>query len=237
MKLTEIFNALQYGELYNISISGDIDEPRGINKKDYPLLINHINMALTDLFSNLSLKTSELTLQLSESISFYNLLSDHAVSTGDNGFTKYIEDTLEQPFKDDILRVNAVYDEIGNEVPIDNEYATNSVYLPSHNVLQVPEPADENTLFLVYRSNHEMLDTGLNDPSTVDVDIPAYCLEPLLTYVASRVHGQNPSQDSQVKSANLKAKYDMLLAQIQRNNLLHNDPNNSNIKLGVNGWV
>ena len=43
MKLSELFEMLQYGELANVSISGNIDEEVGIRVADYPLLISHIN--------------------------------------------------------------------------------------------------------------------------------------------------------------------------------------------------
>lgn len=237
MKLSEVFEMLQYGELANVSISGNIDEEVGIRTEDYPLLISHINLALTDLHTKFNLKEKEVVIQQYEGLPYYELDSKYAQSnTGSIEPIKYISDSKYNPFNDDVLRINAAFDEGGCEVPINDENDCNSIFLNSYKRIQVPYPNPENALWITYRANHEKLSMG-NPDLTVEVNIPAYCVEALLSYVASRVHSQRTSQESQGLAVNLMAKYQMICEQIEEKNVLHNSPSNTNFKLGDRGWV
>lgn len=237
MKLYEVFEMLQYGELANVSISGNIDEEVGIRTEDYPLLISHINLALTDLHTKFNLKEKEVVIQQYEGLPYYELDSKYAQSnTGSIEPIKYISDSIYNPFIDDVLRINAAFDEGGCEVSINDENDCNSIFLNSYKRIQVPYPNPENALWITYRANHEKLSMS-NPDITAEVNIPAYCVEALLSYVASRVHSQRTSQESQGLSVNLMAKYQMICEQIEEKNVLHNSPSNTNFKLGERGWV
>lgn len=237
MKLSEVFEMLQYGELANVSISGNIDEEVGIRVEDYPLLISHINLALTDLHTKFNLKEKEVVIQQYENLPYYELDSKYAVTNTDSNVEiKYIVDSVYSPFIDDVLRINAAFDECGQELPINDENQCSSIFLNSYKRIQVPYPNPENAIWLTYRANHEKLSMSSPDLNA-DVNIPAYCVEALLSYVASRVHSQRTSQESQGLSVNLMAKYQMICAQIEEKNVLHNSPSNTNFKLGERGWV
>lgn len=237
MKLSEVFEMLQYGELANVSISGNIDEEVGIRAEDYPLLISHINLALTDLHTRFNLKEKEVVIQQYEDIPYYELDSKYAVSnTESTEEVKYIEDSAYSPFIDDVLRINAAFDECGQELPINDENQCNSIFLNSYKRIQIPYPNPDNAIWLTYRANHEKLSMS-NPDLNADVNVPAYCVEALLSYVASRVHSQRTAQDAQGLSVNLMAKYQMICDQIEEKNVLHNSPSNTNFKLGERGWV
>lgn len=237
MKLSEVFELLQYGELANISISGNIDEEVGIRTEDYPLLISHINLALTDLHTKFNLKEKEVVIQQYADIPYYELDSKYAVSnTESTEEVKYIEDSVYSPFIDDVLRINAAFDECGQELPINDENQCNSIFLNSYKRIQIPYPNPANAIWLTYRANHEKLSMS-NPDLNADINIPAYCVEALLSYVASRVHSQRTAQDAQGLSVNLMAKYQMICDQIEEKNVLHNSPSNTNFKLGERGWV
>ena len=237
MKLSEVFEMLQYGELSNVSLSGDIDEPIAIREEDYPRLISHINMALTDLHTKFNLKEREVVIQPVEGITFYELDSKYAESNNSSTEPyKYIKDSIYEPFLDDVIRVNSAYDELGCEVPINDENVCNSIYLNSYKRIQIPNAHEENALFVMYRANHPKLSSS--KPNLDDeVEIPAYCVEALLSYVASRVHTQRTSQESQGIAVNLMAKYNLICQQLEEKNVLHNSPSNTNFKLGERGWV
>jgi hypothetical protein len=237
MKLSEVFELLQYGELASISISGGIDEVKGIRVEDYPTLISHINLALTDLHTKFNLKERELVIQQYDNITIYHMQSDYAVSnTSSTQPVKYIVDTEEDKFNDDILRVNAIFDEAGCELPINDENRANSLFLNGYSSLQIPFPSSENSVFIMYRANHEKLNVQLPDLEA-EINIPAYCVEALLSYVTSRVHCQRTTQEAQANAVSYMAKYNNLCDQIEERNNLHNNPSNSNFKLGENGWV
>lgn len=237
MKLSEVFEMLQYGELANLSLSGDIDEPVGIREQDYPALINHINLALTDLHTKFNLKEKEVVIQQYEGLPYYELESKYAqTNTESVEPVKYIMDTEFNPFVDDVLRINAAFDEGGCEIPINDENDCTSIFLNSYKRIQVPYPDPDNAMWITYRANHEKLSTS-NPDLTKEVNIPAYCVEALLSYVASRVHSQRTSQEAQALSVNLMSKYQMICTQIEEKNVLHNSPSNTNFKLGERGWV
>jgi hypothetical protein len=237
MKLLELFELLQYGELANLSLSGGIDNVKGIRVEDYPVLISHLNLALTDIHTKFNLKEREVAIQQYETITHYQLDSKFAQeNTSSIEPIKYILDNSSNVFNDDVLRVNAIFDETGCELSINDEYNPASLFLNSYKVIQVPFPADTNTMFITYRANHAKLSSTTPDLEA-EVDIPAYAVEAILSYVASRVHAQRTSQDAQIAAVNLMAKYNMLCDQIELRNVLHDGASNSNFKLGVNGWV
>ena len=237
MKLSELFELLQYGELANLSLSGSIDDVKGIRVQDYPVLISHINLALTDLHTKFNLKEREVAIQQYESITNYELDSKFAQeNTSSTEPVKYILDSPENVFNDDIIRINAIFDEVGHEFHINDENNVGSLFLNGYKTLQVPFPADDNTMFITYRANHEKLNMTTPDLNA-EVSVPAYAVEALLSYVASRVHGQRTGQEAQATAVNLMAKYNNICDQIELRNLLYNSPDNTNFKLGRNGWV
>ena len=203
MKLSELFELLQYGELANLPVSGGIDDVKGIRVQDYPVLISHINLALTDLHTKFNLKEREVAVQQYEAITQYQLDAKFAVTnTGSTEPVKYILDSESNPFTDDILRINSIFDEAGCELPINNENQTTSLFLNGYKTLQVPFPADDNTIFVMYRANHTKLVSSIPDLDA-EVEIPAFCVEAVLSYVASRVHSQRTSQEAQINAVNL----------------------------------
>lgn len=237
MKLSEFFELLQYGELANLPASGGIDDEKGIRVQDYPVLISHLNLALTDIHTKFNLKEREVAIQEYESITFYELDSKYAQeNTGSTEPVKYILDSPANVFNDDVIRINAIFDEAGCELPINDEYRQESLFLNSFKTIQIPFPSDENTIFVMYRANHEKLSTSTPDLNA-EVDIPAFAVEAVLSYVASRVHSQRTSPEAQNTAVNLMAKYNMLCDQIELRNVLNTATNNTNIKLGRNGWV
>ncbi len=237
MKLSEFFDLLEYGELANLPLSGNIDSPKGIREQDYPVLISHLNLALTDLHTKFNLKEREVAVQQYEPIVYYTLSSEYAeTNTSSTQPYKYIADTPANPFTDDLIRVNAVFDEGGNELPMNDETEFSSVFLCSYNVLQIPFPVGTNAVFVMYRANHPKLDIATPDLNA-EIEVPAYCVEALLSYVASRVHSQRTSPEAQATAVNLMAKYEMLCEQMELRNVLSTTTNNSNLKLGSNRWV
>ena len=237
MKLSEFFELLEYGELANLSLSGGIDDEKGIREEDYPTLVSHINLGLSDLHTKFNLKEREVVLQEYSSITHYELDSKYAVTnTSSTEPVKYILDSETSVFNDDVLRINSAFNEIGEELPINDEYQPNSIFLNGYRTIQIPYPVDTNTIFIMYRANHAKLDVQTPDLNA-EIELPAYCIEALLSYVASRVHSQRTSQEAQGAAVNLMAKYTLICDQIELRNMLHNSPDNTNFKLGVNQWV
>ncbi|WAI96224.1 head to tail adaptor [Vibrio phage vB_VhaP_PG11] len=238
LTLQDIFNDLEAGELAQFSFSAGLDEVNGIQPEDYPTLISHVNKALTALHVRFPLREREVTVQQYDELSFYLLDSKYSVlSTEPTDLPKYIIDTVERPFTDDILQIQAVYDEAGCKLPLNDDTACNGVWLTHYKTLQIPYPASDNTCFVLYRANHPAIAPDITDPNLVQIDIPEYCIEPLLAYVAGRVYGRSMDQMQQSLSVGLMSKYEHMCTELEKFNVLHNNPNNTNTKLEQRGFV
>lgn len=236
--LSDIFRQLEHGELNQFSMSGEIDGSEGIQPGDWPILIDHINLALTNMHTRLALSEREVTIQLYEELSFYRLDSKYAQSNGSSvEDPKYIVDTVERPFQDNVLRIERVTDELGTELAINDETSEGSVYLVDYKTLQVSTPSDEITYFIAFRANHPTLDRCTATPQDIEVCIPEYCLEPLMFYVASRLYGRSGSEVQKANSLELMQRYEFAILELERRSVLSNLPNKINHKLGDRGWV
>ena len=190
MLLSEIFEYLSYGELAQVSLGGGGTHEIGILPEDYPKIITNINLGLTELHKRLPLKQNEVIIKLYSHITNYILHSDYSESNlASSKPYKYIQDQNNlEPFNDDVILIRHVYDEAGDEFPINNLNESTSLFTPQQNVLQVPWPDNENSLSIIYRAGPKKINhIGLSRPELVEVDLPPQFLEPLCSYVAFRI--------------------------------------------------
>lgn len=234
--LIQILEDLTYGELAHTSLSGKLNQPKGINPSDYPIIIRHINSALADIYTRFSLKENEVILQQFDSITEYTLSSRYAVSTDDpNEPFKWILDSVETPFLDDISQVIAVYDGAGLPVPLNDVAQPNSVLMVNYNLMQIPYPVEGNVLALMYRAMHPRIDPT-SDVSAVYVEIPLPLREPLMWYVASRVYGSKLGEDDRALSAEFLRRYNGRMDELQREGIYAFNDEQTDYKFTLGGW-
>lgn len=158
MKLQEIFDALTYGELSQVNLGGNANG--FIDNANYNLILNHVNMGLTDLHTRFTLKMKRLELILLEGRTRYHLHSDHkfsdeSLTVGDfrldigNGTfltdmqpfsdPEYIRDQPYAHFQDDILKVEEVKTCVGFELNLNVRSDCWSVITPEETVIEVPQ--------------------------------------------------------------------------------------------------
>lgn len=238
LTLQDIFNHLTSSEMNQMQFTGDIDAPKGISPDSYPILIDYLNLGLTALHTRLNLKEREVAVGQLDELSFYILDSKYAASNpAFPELPKYIEDTPENPFQDDLIRIERVFDEVGTELPINDDTNEASVFLPRYNMVQVPYPATGNTMFILYRANHVKVPRNITDPSTVEIDIPDYCLEALTAFMVSKAYARSSSVEQQNSAVMFMNKFNISCDELDIRNVLHNNPNDTNTKLEMNGWV
>lgn len=234
MFLSEIFEQLTQGELQQLAMSG-VDNI-GIQTCDYPKILPHINLGLIELYKRFPLKKSEVVLQQYDHIQLYELNSRFAETNTESTETyKYIKDSVYYPFKDDVLRIEKVFNEDGQELFL-NDYTQHwSMFTPSYNVLQVPWPEKENSVIVHYRASHAKIELDGLNPETTEVHIPPGFLEPLLLYVGGRAFSSlNSDQDAE--GNNYLAKFEASCKKIEDLNLM-NTNDSANLKLEHAGWV
>lgn len=235
MKLSEIMNQLAFGELSQLALTGE--NGTGILEEKYPIIIASINLALTKLHTRFSLKSQEVMVQLYEGIDTYYLQDKFAISnTESTELIKYIVDTSANPFKEVVLLVEQVVNEEGDTLYLNNSQEEYSVFTPTFDSIQIPFISEENTISVLFRADHEKIDINSVDIDNIDVKIPTSHLEPLLYFVASRIHSSTPDLNGNSESNVYLSKYEAACQQLENTGLdIKDDP--TNYRLHINGWV
>jgi len=241
MKLTEVFQALTYGELRQLHIGGA--EEQGITKDNQNEILTHVNLGLTELHKRFLLKEGRVTLHLVPGLRTYTVSRKHAVSNMESwGVEKYIHDSMLQPFEDDLLKIERVFDATGQELALnagDLGYGHPlNVRTVSMNTLVLPELLKGDTVDVVYRANHPQLIREDNsfDPAEIEVDLPYSHLEALLFYVASRVMNPIGAGGNFHEGNNYAAKFEAA-CQLLDNQGHRLDVGEGNTRFARNGWV
>jgi hypothetical protein len=159
MKVSRLLDYLRFGELSDLAVS-DISVQANLDK-----LFTYINRGLKKVNSELSI--------LEEEAAF-------AVTTG--VFTYEITDPL-------ILRVTAVYDQAGVELPLDVEGDSRSVFTSSYNKISFVGHRDNTdnkvtALSVIYLKDFAQI-TAITD----EIKISDGIMEVITNYVAYLAHG------------------------------------------------
>lgn len=236
MYLSDVFDQLMYGELSQLHIGGD--ECEVIKPENYAKIAAHVNLGLSALHTRFLLREDEVILQQYSHITDYRLHSDFAqTNTASNEPYKYIIDSPERPFTDNIIKIETVYDEGGCKVPLNNPIESCSVYTPAPNTLQVPAPHNANSTFIMYRAEHDHLIVDeATDLTKVCVNLPRAFLEALLYYIASRHFTPLGATEAGNVSMEFRQKYEAACAMLELKNIAAED-NHTNTQLEVAGWV
>lgn len=246
MKLSEIFQYLKGSEFSQLSIGGGA--AGAIRPEDYPKVAQAINLGLINLYTRFNLKEGNLKLVLDPAVTHYVLTKEHCLSTG-VGSGKYIDDTV-VPFLDDIAKVQAITTEFRGSVPLNKTDDAYSCLMLSSSTIDVPYsiatqsgdlPDQYKTSYLnvSYRALHPNIDVdesaGL-DPDTLEIELPYPFLEPLLYFVAARMHHPS-SLNSEVNPAtSYYSKYEHSCQRLENTNLDLDKEEGTN-KFRERGWV
>lgn len=241
MKLSTIFTQLTMGELSQVHLGGS--EVGEISQNNYVQMYAHVDLALTALYKRFYLKEGRVTIQLQPGTLSYQLHSDYAVSnTGSLKPVKYIVDSVGLPFKDDILKIErALVSEYG-EVPMNQDGDAYSVFTPTSTSIRVTQDMIDGlypeSLELVYRANHPIISNGMvtADPNTIEIELPYTHLEPLLLFIASRIHNPIGVTNEFNAGNNYAAKYEAACRQLEVSNL-QIDQGSQYSRLSNKGWV
>lgn len=248
MKLQEVFDQLTHGELSQLSIGGN--EAGVISPANYNRLVPHVNLGLTALYKRFPLKEGRLILELQSGRTTYPIHSNYAVSSKTSKeVVRYIKDTTATAFKDDIHKIERVYTSLGHEFGLNDEADPYGMFTPSAAVLRVPADVAAQVIGLpdelksprvelVYRANHPLIiaDGADLEPDSIELELPYSHLEPLLFYIASRVHTPTGMTNETNMGNTYFAKYEASCQQLEMTNL-RVDQGGQADRLSRNGWV
>lgn len=226
MTLQDIFDQLTSGELSQLSTGGA--EHGAISEANYGKIIPHINLGLTALYKRFPLKQDQVHIALVPGTLTYSTLT----------------------IAPSLLKVEQVLTDDGYELALNDAADTFSVTTPVASSLLVPadivaQGADLPDKYktagftVVYRANHPKVvqRLGFFDPKRERLQLPETHLEPLLYYVASRVH--TPMGTGQFEGQignNYYAKYEASCQSLELSNL-NVDQGSQSTRLRDKGWV
>jgi hypothetical protein len=254
MKLKTIFDQLTYGEFSQLSIGGQ--EPGVIKECNWERVLSHVTLGLTALHKRFFLKEGRLVVALQAGKESYRLHSDFSIhSTAVAEASRYLQDSADERFADDILKIERVLtdgdatEDEKQELALNDKNDRYSLSTPSSLVLRVPpemvtdgaelpEHLVSETLEVVYRADHAKILWPITnwDPASQEVDLPVTHLEALLYFVASRAHNPVGMSNEFHMGNSYFAKYENECLLLENSNLTV-DQNSQNDRLRANGWV
>ena len=196
MKVQDIINDLQMGEFSELQL-GD----SSLTTQNLPRFINLIQSALTEFHTKFLIRQEELVIQPIEGVVDYPLLADFALTSEVVG-TKFIMDSVYQPFNWEPLQILGAYDELGNEIPINAPNHICGIYVSTPRSVMIPAPVTERQISLVCRADHNEL-SGLSS----EINIPLTMRNALLWFIASRVWATRKDEQAMSKSIQYMQRY------------------------------
>jgi len=240
MTLADLFNDMTYGELSNIFLGGfnPVQAESEPDPQKYAQLIAAVNMGLNQLYKEFFLRSEEHYIQLYEQISTYKLHSDYAqTNLASAEPIKYIMDTAENPFQDNVLKIEEVYDEDGLKLSLNDVTDDLSIFTPAFNKIQVPYPEDGMTIAVQFRATHpRIVYTGPTfDPETIEIELPNALKEALQLYTAGRFY-RAIGGDKAVEADNYFQLYKDSI-QVVKNEGLEVQGEPGDWRFDTHGWV
>lgn len=233
MKLKELFTKLAYGELSNLSMSGDGSGV--INANSHRRLIHATNDALKDLFSRLFLYERVLLLQSFDWKSMYNLHKEHAMMDPSPEL-KYIIDTPQNKFTGDLVKVLTVCNEVGDPLPLNDAEQWASVFLPRFDVVQLTHVGCGQVFSVSYQALHPTLESEGDDLLEQEIRIPSLLEELLRIRVAFGIFSAMSGQEFTTKAQLLGSAYETRLVEIEQTNMIGDAGVNTNVKIHRRGF-
>ena len=248
MYLQEIFDQLSQGEFSQLCIGGN--SPGVIDESNWSIVLGHVNLGLTSLFKRFNLKEGRVTVGLIPGKEEYRLHSQFSVlNTKQPLVQKYIYDTVDNRFTDDILKIEQVLTDSRCNLPLNVGLDKYSVFTPNSIMIRVPkeivnkepdipELLRTDSLEVVYRANHPWIAPGLGyfDAGRYEVLLPVSHLQALLFFVASRVNNPIGMTEEFHAGNSYYAKYEGECQRLEIENL-EVDKLSYRDSFSRNGWV
>lgn len=232
MKLSELFTALSYGVLSNLSIGSDGAGTIQTGKE--PVIVQHTNEALLKIFSRFVLYEKDLIIQMSGNRTQYPLLKKYAESTDDGGTEKFIKDGLHDIFTGDVIKILEVFDYIGNKMVLNDAENPYSLFTPQPTVLMTTRPMWNVAYSVAYQARHAVI-TGEDDEA--EIDIPFVLESALQNYIGYLVFSNMTGQEHLVKSQELLGKYETTCLEIEQKDILNQSFTTTNTKFAKRGFI
>jgi len=235
LDLFHLFEMLSYGELSNLSMSGDGSGE--ILPAMQPKLVHYTNEALLKLYGRFLLKENDVLVQLYEHITFYHLIPRFSLCfvptlEAEEEHIRYLLDLAHEPFRDEVIKVISVFDNLGKELPLNDEEQHHSVFTPQAKVLQVPNPIGDLIYNVRYQQRHPKLSGELGE----NIECPDVLLGALTSYIAYKVYSHMNSAESSAKAQEFMATYELNCNDAVDRDLVNGSISQTNVRFERGGW-
>lgn len=232
MLLSDLFTSLSYGVLSNLAIGGEGSGTIPVAHENR--LVDHTNQSLLAIYGRLPILEKEVAIRAYDGMTIYPLKKKFADTDPTVVPQKFISDTLTDPFLEDVIRVLSVWDEEGEEVPLNDPDDEASLYLPAPTTLQIPQPVTGNAYFVLYQARHPLL---VQDDLTQELTLPEVLHDALMHHIAYKVLSPMNGQEHAAKAGEHLQTYEMIVSRIEQDNLLGTSLLNGNTKLHERGFI
>lgn len=187
MKLNNVIQKLNVGALTSVAIT---NKGAGIKSIDYPQICSHINDFVSDFYTRFHLLNKEVVIRAIAGKREYFFDYKYAESnTSSNEPVKYIVDSHDNPFQEDVSVVRSVTSTTGEELPVNDPNNRCSVFITGFNSIQVPEGYNKEGMgfSVIYEANAPELplDTGID--LTTNILLPRFIQKGLVAYVEGSI--------------------------------------------------
>jgi hypothetical protein len=239
MMLLDLFKDLTYGELSQLKVGNLIpgEHESEVDPTRYAQVLTWVNLGLTAIYTRFLLSRKEIVIQQYEAIPTYILLSDFAISNvASSEDPKYIVDTALDPFQDDVLHIEEVYDEEDEKLFLNDVTEETSLFTPDYRSIKVPDPDDAVTMTVHYRAAHPLIEYVYGmDPSIIEIMLPIALHEAFLNYIGSRAYAALGG-DQGVEGNDYYQKFENSCNNIERFGL-EIQPEPGSWRFDARGWV
>jgi len=238
LTLQELFDDLASGALGNLNMVDP--KTQEINSNQYSKLVSYVNLALLALHKRFLLKTGEVVIQLHPNMVKYPLRKKYARSNSESTEPiKFIIDSEHEPFKEDIIKIEQVFSELNEELPINDSNQCYPVFTPEPDVISaLPTSGCPMSLHIVYRAKHpKIVVNPLSNLADINIHIPDFILDALYSRIAAYTYKAISGDETEGSAArSYLYQYELECKRIEIDNVTADDNNQFNI-FGEKGWV
>lgn len=234
MDLEELFTNLSYGVLSGMQIGG---EGTGVIPVQHrPKLVSYTNKSLVGLYSRFMLLEKELILRQITGRDTYFFEKIYADQDGTVGI-KYIEDTVEAPFEEDLIKILQIYDQDMNVMRVNDPGHEGSLFTPDHKSLLVPQAMTGNYLHILYQAKHPKLVVAPPVGTSQQILLPTVLQAALEHHIAYQVFSPSTGQEQTAKSMEHYQTYNALCLEVEAKDLATTSLVQTHSKLEDRGFV
>jgi len=233
MEFRKFTENLALGELKNTAV---VDEQNLSLVKEHHrmMILQHLNTGLTNLYSKFILSEKQLLLRTQIPITHYYLRKEFARSNPAVVPYKYIDDTGSGTYTEDLIKVLFVYNEMGEELYLNDIEQVESIFTTQFDCLQITGVHLGSIFSVTYQARHEVM-TGI-DPCQ-EIKLPFFFEEAIQLFVASKVLSHMNGPEQTAKGQEYLGLYNGICAEAEMRNMVQNSSTNTNTKLNKRGFV